>query len=217
MRKTLLKRTPNPTWNQPADKNEKNQLVGREAILRNYLTVKPVARRSARCTLLESATTMTTQPYRKPQRKTTTLPPYEPPSPTNPISISTSASPMPAATMSSEARGPILPRSDAGRPSRRRSRLSTFAMDYLYSPVVAFSGDPMRRLMMMTISEGDDNMGNSFFGGEMHAPPEPIAQPMSPAVTQPPPPSYAASVKPMLLWLGTWCFWNVASLTYQFR
>ena len=139
----------------------------------------------------------------KPQRKETTLPPYEPPSPTNPMSFY-SPVPTPSAIEHVEPRRFNSPREGIGTPQRGRSIL----MDYLYGPMrtlsgdlATFSGDSMRRVVT-TIMDGYSNTGNSMLGGPMHAPPETIASPVSP--TGPLPPSYSASVKPMLLWLGTW-------------
>jgi hypothetical protein len=141
-------------------------------------------------------------PYRKPQRKETTLPPYEPPSPTNPMSFYTPV-PTSSAIAHVEPRRFNSPRVGVGTPERRR----TILMDYVFAPVrnlsgdlATLSGDSMRRVVS-TIMEGYSNAGISMLGGPMHAPPETIASPVSPSA--PAPPSYSASVKPMLLWLGT--------------
>lgn len=142
---------------------------------------------------------MASYQYRRPQRKQTTLPPYEPPSPTNPMSFYTPV--VPEETVS--ARSFNSPRTGIGTANRRSSILS----DYVYTPIRNFSSDVAYRSVdsMSRVVTAFTNSyaaaGTAMFGGQIHAAPESIT-PESPIA--PAPPSYASCVKPMFLWLGTW-------------
>lgn len=128
-----------------------------------------------------------------------TLPPYSPASDSQASKMGTAhyspASPRPA----SGARTPHSPRVGIGT-QRRRSIFTVVAVDYVYDPVRGFSGD-MRTLSIDMMREASAKAkgflfgGSSILGGDIHSAPEPMG------VTQSPP-SYSASVKPMLLWLG---------------
>jgi hypothetical protein len=128
-----------------------------------------------------------------------TLPPYSPVYDTQASKMGMAhqspASPRPA----SGARTPQSPRVGIGT-QRRRSIFTVVAMDYVYDPVRGFSGD-MRTLSIDMMREATSKAkgflfgGGSILGGEIHSAPEPMRGPQ-------PPPSYSASVKPMLLWLG---------------
>ena len=80
-------------------------------------------------------------------------------------------------------------------PRAPRPRRSYFE-DYVTSPLRTFSGDSMRRIAGI-IEPYSPFPITSFLGEQIHDAPEQL---LSPAI--PPPPSYSASVKPMLLWLG---------------
>jgi hypothetical protein len=132
------------------------------------------------------------------QRKDT-LPPYSPVSDAQASKMGTSRQSPASPRLASAARTPHSPRVGIGT-QRRRSIFTVVAVDYVYDPVRGFSGD-MRTLSIDMMREATAKAkgvlfgGGSILGGDIHSAPEPMR------ATQPPP-SYSASVKPMLLWLG---------------
>ncbi|KIM30852.1 hypothetical protein M408DRAFT_327803 [Serendipita vermifera MAFF 305830] len=125
--------------------------------------------------------------YTKGKRKDT-LPPYEA-STNGPLDLQRIEIPASGGMDWNHGRNPNSP-----QPARHRRG---YFEEYITGPIRTFSGDSMRRLAgMLEPYSPSPFSGGSILGEPIHDAPESILSPAAP-----PPPSYFASVKPMLLWL----------------
>jgi hypothetical protein len=143
--------------------------------------------------------------HTSPGKRKDTLPPYSLVSDSQASTTATSQRYPASPNQASGAHNPRSPRAGIGT-QRRRSIFTVVAVDYVYDPVRGFSDDMRTRsidMMRNATAKAKEYLfgsGGSILGGEIHSAPETIRVAA--------PPSYSASVKPMLLWLGMIVFSN---------